>query len=350
MRKHTVLLLLCGTLFLGLVGCGRKLPEEPDLSPATMKPTQEPISYVAENEKNALALPDAKQFGRELQDFIYWEYATEIDKDAHDGMTILTNLEAGNYLDKKLKLHLYYYECDASEMDEEWDWNFYDVVVTFPEESQMSYYTFRYMSKGLSLNYEHGYGVYAEDGEDEEDDISSSELEQKAWFQKKYTFFGETDLTVSKNEAENYEVTSRFEEGEKEQILAAITRAIQKQYGKKKYRDQVVYVRDFLPGDSQLSGRVVDLDMASKNDMPLYWIQSVIYYSDEKREKFEDICWHVRCSTAYSGASQPNYNPTVKQLKEWAEGEKECVDVEKCVLAYQITNGELIDLKEKQNK
>ena len=89
--------------------------------------------------------------------------------------------------------------------------------------------------------------------------------------------------------------------------------------------------------------------MTSENYMPLWWIQSGIHYEDEKREKFDDVYWDVHYSTGYSGASQPNYNPTVKQLKEWAKEEKEAVDVEKCILAYQIKDGELIDLKAEQN-
>lgn len=359
MKKRAALLLLCGTLLLGLTGCGQKVSEtqegasaevdktqkELELSSATMKPTQKPVSYVAENEKYALALPDAEHFVRELQDFIYWEHATEIEKDTQGLMSILTNLEENHCLEKKLKLHLYYYECDVSEMDEGL-YNFYNVVVMFPEESQMSYYNFYYNSKGLSLAYDYGYDAWFD--EDEEDDISSQELEQRTWFQKQYIFLGETSLTISKTEAENYKVSNHFEAGEKEEILSAITRAIGKEYGKKKNKDMFVYVRDFLPGDSRLSGEVVDLNMTSENNMPLCWIQSGIHYEDEKREKFDDVYWDVHYSTAYSGASQPNYNPTVKQLKEWAKEEKEAVDVEKCILAYQIKDGELIDLKAEQ--
>lgn len=63
-------------------------------------------------------------------------------------------------------------------------------------------------------------------------------------------------------------------------------------------------------------------------------------------EDFQDICWDTRYSTAYSGASNPDYNPTVKQLKKWAEEEKEAINVEKCILAYYIKDGELIDLKD----
>ncbi len=361
MKKQAALLLMCGILLLGLMGCGQKIPEtqvsdtaqagktqkKSDLFPATIEPEQSPVSYVAENEKYALALPDAEHFVRELQDFIYWEHATEIEKDTHGLMSILSNLEDNNCLEKKLKLHLYYYECDVSEMDEGL-YNFYNVVVMFPEESQMSYYNFYYNSKGLSLAYDYGYDAWF-DGDEEDDDISSQELEQRNWFQKQYTFLGETSLTISKTEAENYKVSNHFEAGEKEEILSAITRAIGKEYGKKKNKDMFVYVRDFLPGDSRLSGEVVDLDMTSENYMPLWWIQSGIHYEDEKREKFDDVYWDVHYSTGYSGASQPNYNPTVKQLKEWAKEEKEAVDVEKCILAYQIKDGELIDLKAEQN-
>lgn len=371
-RKQTILLLLCGVVLLCLMGCGQNISETlkratvetgktqkpsdsfltetepekaPSSSPVTVDAEQAPISYVAENEKYALALPNAEQFVRELQDFIYWEYATMIEKDTHGFMSVLTNLEENNCLEKELKLHLYYYECDVSEMDEG-IYNYYSIVVLFPEESQMSYYSFQYTAKGLSSDYDYEYNGWFDEDEEE---VSAQELEEKSWFQEQFTFFGETSLTISKKDAENYKVNDYFEEGEKEQLLSAITNAIQKEYGKKKNKDLFIYVRDFLPGDSNLAGEVVDLDMTSKYDMPLWWIRSLIYYKDAKMEKFDGVYWGVHYSSAYSGSGQPNYNPAVAKLKEWAKEEKEAINVEKCILAYQVKNGELVDLKAGQN-
>ena len=188
----------------------------------------------------------------------------------------MTILEDKDCLNKELKLHLYYYECDISDMDDGIR-NFYNVVVTFPGEKQMSYFSFFYMSKGLSSRYDYEYGGWFDEyGED----ISSQMLEKEEWFQKQYTFFGETSLTLSKEEAGNYEVTNHFAEGEKEQILSRIEEKIKETY--KEDKNIVVCVRDFLPGDTQLSGRVIDLNMTSDNTMPLCWIQSEISYSDKK--------------------------------------------------------------------
>ena len=336
MKKSAILFLLFGTLFFILTGC-QQTPEK-DTTPAatTIDETKTLPSYPIENKEYNLSLPTAETFGKELKDFIYWEYATKIEKDIQDSKSVLATLESMDCLDKELKLNLYYYEVDGSCMDYD-KRNFYDVVVTFPEEGEISYFSFTYNAKGLSSDYD-----YEDDDWFDEDieDISSQKLEKEEWFQKQYTFFGETNLTLSREEAENYEVTNHFAEGEKEKILSRIEEAIKENYGE--WEDAVVCVQDFLPGDTQLSGRVIDLDMTSENTMPLYWIQSMIIY-DEKMETFDDIYWATHYSTGYGGS--PNYDPTVEQLKTWAEEEKESVDIEKCILAYQIKDGKITDLK-----
>lgn len=301
-------------------------------------------AVAAENKKYNLSLPTAENFGTELKDFIYWEYATMIEKDTQGLMSVLTTLEDMNCLNKELKLHLYYYECDISEMDY-WNSNYYDVVVTFPEEKQLSWYSFPYTAKGFSTDYDYGTSGWFDDENDEdmEDESSSQKLEQKKWFQKQYTFFGETSLILTRKEAENYEVTNRFEKGKKEQILSQIEKAIKKYY--KNSKNTVVCVRDFLPGDFSISGEVIDLNMTSKNSMPLFWIRSMLFYKDKKMEKFDDVYWDTHYSTRYSGTGTPDYNPTVEQLKKWAKEEKDGVNIEKCILAYQIKNGKIIDLK-----
>ena len=179
---------------------------------------------------------------------------------------------------------------------------------------------------------------------DIEDYLSAQELEQTKWFQKQYTFFGEVSLDLSRKEAESYEVTDQFEDGKKEQIISAVKKQIKMNYSDSE--NVVIYIRDFLPGDFYISGKVVDLHITDKWSMPLYWIRSEMLYSDKKMEKFDDVRWYTHYSTAYSGASH-NYNPTVKQVKKWAKEEKEAVNVEKCILAYEIKNGEMIDLKVK---
>lgn len=358
MQKKTALLVVCGILLLMAAGCRQK-PEQhavilPDINTNKETETEKmeveeaeaAISYAAQNEIDGLSLPEAETFGRELKDFIYWEYATMIEKDVHGLMSALTILEEDNCLEKELKLHLYYYEEDAdyefiTSDNDEWNYHYYDVVVAFPEEQQASFFSFSYNTKGFSTEYDYG--------DDEcfsksvKHYMSSQKLEQKKWFQKQYTFFGETTLNLSRKEAENFEVTDRFEAGKKEQILSTVKNVIKKEY--KKSKNTVVYVRDFLPGDYFLTGEVIDLHMVDKSSMPLYWIRSLIYYSDKKMDIFEHVSWYTHYSTGYSGASQPNYNPTVKQLKKWAKEEKEAVNIEKCILAYQIKDGEMIDLK-----
>ena len=139
---------------------------------------------------------------------------------------------------------------------------------------------------------------------------------------------------------------NRFKNGEKDKIIADIKKTIQKEY--KDAKNLVVYVRDFLPGDEGLQGKVVDLNMTGKYDMPLYWIYSLIQYSDEKMENFDSVIWGTHYSTAYSGAGQPDYNPTVKELKKAARQERDAVDASKCIYACHIENGNLYSLMDEE--
>lgn len=315
----------------------------------------EEITYAAQNEKYGLALPNAEAFGDILQDFIYWDYATTIEKNTDEAYSIINILEDADAAlnivnvpdpdnpETNLKIHLYYREGNVEEMDEA-ESNIYNVIVTFPEEKELSYFSFLYNARGLSSDYDYGYSDWFEDDllDDDIDDISSQKLEENPYFKKDYTYLGEASLTINKAEAEKYEVTDKFPTGEKEEILSAIRKAIKKEY--KKENNQMIYIRDFLPGDMSLSGRQVNLDITSKHDMPLFWIRSSICYSGPKLEKFEGINWYTHYSTGYSGAGGP-YDPTLKKVKKWAQEENEDVDASKCILAYRIENGELIDLK-----
>lgn len=353
MKKSGILLLILSCL---LTGCSNSdsakmneageesaAPVETDQTEQTGDGDSDAGIYVAEHEKYGLALPQADAFRDIFQDFIYWQYATMIEKE--DRISIFSTLEEEKLLETDLKIHLFYRECDVEEMDNA-ESNIYDVVVTFPENPSLSYFSLSYNARGLSSDYDYGYDGWF--SKDFEDDISSQELEKDKWFQKHYTFFGESSLILEKAKAENYEVKSNFPTGEKEQILSAIQKAVKKEY--KKADDLVVYIRDFLPGDENLLGEVIDLAIHGKNDMPLYWINSFIYYSGAKMEKFEDVYWGTHYSTAYSGAGQPNYDPTVKWLKKQVKKEKDAVDVEKCILAYRIKNGKMIDLKNDDKK
>lgn len=315
--------------------------------PSTQPPAEKKESaYVASNEKYGLHLPNADDFGKIFKDFIYWEYATQIEKHEdklENESNILGQLKAMKLLDGEVKIRLYYRECDKEEMDE-WDSNLYNVIVGFPESEDPSedhnygstWISMDYSARGLSSEYDWEYCGWL----DAIQQISFDELEQNKRFQKKYTCVGETSFEVSEAEAKSYQPENKFAEGEKEHILAEIDKAVRKEY--KKAKDTMLFIHDFLPGDFNLSGKEVDFNMTSEDDMPLNWIQSEIGYSGNKLEKFQGIYWRTRYSTAYSGASQPNYNPTVKFLKESAENEAEEMDTERCILVYYIKNGEVL--------
>lgn len=332
-----ILLILISCL---LAGCANN-PEIPMNDNTNEVEKTDSYSYVATNETYGLALPESEVFRNILLDFIYWEYATQIERDKEGGTSIVGILEEENCLEKELKMNLYYRECDIEDMDEA-ESNIYNIIITFPEDKQLSYFSFYYNARGLSSDYDYGYdGGWVSDELD--DDISSWKLMKNKQFQKKYTAFGESSLTIKKAEAEEYKVTNKFPAGEKEEILTAIQKCINKKY--KDERDVIIYVRDFLPGDQSLSGEVVYLDIKDKNDIPLFWIRSTICYSGAKMDKFEDIYWDTHYSTAYSGAGTPNYDPTAKQVREWAKEEAEAIDAGKCILAFHIKDGEITELK-----
>lgn len=302
---------------------GSGAEEEPDIG-----------SVAAENKKYGLALPKAEAFRDILQDFIYWEHATDIE--TKDSSSMFYTLKQENCLEREVKIHLYYRECEWEEMDYT-ESNCYDIVVIFPEEKKLSYFSLTYNARGLSSQYDYGYDAWFSDGI--EDELPAWKLEKNKWFGRHYTFLGEAGLTLKRTEARAYTVEDRFPAGEKKVILQAIRREIKKEY---KESDLVVYVRDFLPGDEALSGRIVYCNIKKKYEIPLLWIYSSVLYSGPRMGRFEGIWWQTRNSTGYYS---PEGSLSVKTLRECARMERRAVDVEKCILAYRIKDGRLVDLK-----
>lgn len=353
-KRYYVLVAFALTASLVLEGCGARnavsqngekntaegysVTEQPSTQPPA---EQKESAYVASNEKYGLHLPNANAFGEFFRDFIYWEYAAQIEnheKKLEDERNILGNLKAMKLLGREVKLRMYYREWDIEEMDYG-ESNLYNVIVGFPEAkggSGSTWLSMDYSCRGLSSEYDWEYCGWL----DSIQQISFEKLEQNKKFQKEYTCMGDTGIAVSETEAKAYQPENKFAEGEKEHILAEIDRAVRKEY--KDAKDTMVFIHDFLPGDFNLSGKEVDFDMTSKDDMPVRWIRSGIGYLGNQLEKFDGIDWQTHYATAYSGAGQPDYNPTVKFLKESAENEAEEMDTERCILVYYIKNGEVL--------
>lgn len=331
-KKKVILLLLLSCFLAGCSTSNSTKMKEAD------KKSVESTEADKKNEESTEAdkgdVESAEALRDILKDSIYWSNATKIEKDGRDSS--IEPFEKEGCLETELKIHLYYYEYGMKELDEP-EKGLYDIVVTFPEKEELTYLTFDYTARGLSSGYGYGDDQFLPD--DLEEDISSQELEKNEWFQKHYTYLGETSLTIKKAEAESYEVKNKFPAGEKEKIISAIQKATLEVY---KDMDNIyIYIEDFWPGDKYLSGRVVNLNIEDKWDTPLYWIESKICYTGDTMKEFEEVHWLTRCST-----SQPNYNPTIEQVKQWANEENEKVDVEKCILAYCIKDGEIRDLKQ----
>lgn len=336
-----LLLLLC--LSAGcclLTGCSQSNYMGTDMAEPTSSARPDFDSIVAENKTYGLSLPNAEKFRDILKDFIYWEYATTIEKD--EPGHIMNYLKEAGFPETEVKIRLYYRECDHSDYDE-LESNFYEIIAVAPDYKVLSDFTFTYTARGISSNYECNYGVLADEDENEIEtaDASSQEIEKNisSW----HTFFGETSITLNESEAKSYKVKNKFPAGEKEEILSLIQQIIKKNY--KEEKDTIIYIEDFLPASHRISGRVIDLNITDKYDMPLYWINSPLHYTGKKMEDFEGIYWDTHYSTNYSGAS-PEYHPTIKKVKKWAQEERDAVDISKCILAYHIKDGKMIDLKQ----
>lgn len=340
MKKCLCDLLIVTFVCMLCVGCSTNKQEENSITQQTEATEKENATFYAKNEKYALYLPNPETLTQEIQEFIYWEKNTAIEKDEKEQCTIFRDLKELNCLDKEIQIHLYTEECDVSEMEmDEGVHNFYNIIVTFPQLKKLSFYSFEYNARGLSSDYDYGYSAWFD--EDIDMEMSADKLEKEKWFQEQYSLVGKTELTISsETSTQPCTLENRFKDGEKEKIIADINESIQKEYIDAK--NVVVYVRDFLPGDEGLQGEVIDLNMTREHDIPLYWICSSILYSDEKMENYDSIIWETHYSTAYSGAGQPDYNLTVKELKRAAKQERDAIDVSKCIYACYIENGKLM--------
>ena len=143
-------------------------------------------------------------------------------------------------LDQDVRVDAFYQEIACEKMDEGCTSNFYEVILTFPDKKKMTFLSLKYGSRGLSLKYDHGYSGFFPDSFE---DISSGKLEQKKWFQRHYTAFGEFTLHISSEEAADYIVADHFAKNEKEKIKKKIKKAVRKYY--KKEKDTYIFVRDF---------------------------------------------------------------------------------------------------------
>ena len=341
------------TAGLALGGCGAQNPatrnetgkeSAADASASKQPRKDEKITYIASNEKYGLQLPNGDAFGEIFKDFIYWDYATQIEKNEDKlelegdilGCDILGHLKAMKLLDREVKIRLYYRECDKEEHYRES--NFYHVIVGFPEskDTDNSWLSMEYSSRGLSSEYDWECCEWL----DIDKQISFEKLEQNKEIMKQYTSMGETSIAVSEAEAKAYQPENKFPEGEKEQILTAIENAVKHEY--KEAKDTMLFIHDFLPGNSNFSGKAVDLNVTDKYDMPVYGIRSQINYSGDKLEQLDGIYW----STYVSLPEYSTAYPTLKLLKGLAKREAEEMDAKKCILAFHIKDGKVIGMND----
>ena len=58
-------------------------------------------------------------------------------------------------------------------------------------------------------------------------------------------------------------------------------------------------------------------------------------------KKFDGIVWDTQYSTSYF---QGIDNWSLDDVKQWAKRDYDAIDVNKCVLAYEIRDGKMVDL------
>lgn len=269
-----------------------------------------PSTWIAENEKYGIHLPELEVFRQELEYLIYWKHWSDIDSEEFD--CIYAELKRCKALDKDVKLQLYYREENYRETDY-LESNYYSVVLVAPEYHWRT--SLCYNSRGLTS------------------DIGDFDTVPKRGFEKSkagrgYNKYGEIVIQIQKERAASF-LPVEQEDKEKNQIIKQIKKEVKGYCGKGANCN--IYIQDFLPGSDRLFGYVIYHDTDSEYYMPYSWIHSEMLYSGRKMEKFELLLWWTRPTTAFNGGGYSR-----KAAKLMAQGQEEDVRADKCLLAYHI--------------
>lgn len=259
------------------------------------------------DEKYGIDLPELAVFKEELENLIYWQHAKEISPDSMD--CIYHYLEEANALDKELSVVFYYREEEWKDYDYI-ESNFYSIKIVFPELNDMVV-NLEYNARGLTSDVEFW--------EDEE------EIEYKKW--------GEETICVEEKKAKEYQPSDNMTE-EKKEILKAIEKEVEKYKGKDS--NYSIYIQDFLPGSSQVSGYVLTQGDLEEYEVPLSYLHGMILYEGKKMENYSCFVWNTRHSTAFNGGEWSE--KVAKQMVKGTEGE---IQVERCLAAYRIEGNKI---------
>lgn len=284
---------------------------------------------VAENKKYGISLPEAEEFAGELEELVYWSYATRQEEGESN---LYSWLEEHKALGRELKVKLYYQEGDKE--DGYFDSSdeirpFYHILACFPEIQEVDNYVgMCYNARGL---------VNPDDFDDYDEMDNIEDVLSGGEDGKPYTEWGETTIYVDEMRAKEY-VPAKDTSKIRQQIERDCLKEFKK-YGE--YNEEYeIYLREFLSGDEWMEGVVIQCD-PKEGDVPIGWVQTHICYAGKKMEKYKKIVWHVRSSTMFNGPE----GYSLKAAKEAVKEQREAMLPENCFLAYRIKGDKMTSLK-----
>lgn len=279
------------------------------------------VRYVAEAPEYGLALPEADVFGEELEDMIYWSHAKRIEQGDD---RIYGYLKEKKVLGKELKIKLSYAKDRELEMfNDLCEYRpLYLVRLTIPELGGDTIFYLEYYASGLASCLD-SYNEEEDDEEEEEDD------EVYNWHE-----LGVTTICIEEEKAETYTPQETMTE-KKEQII----KDLQKKIATYKRKDQncAIYLQDFLPGDSYLTGVILNYDIGKEPTSSVDDLTVVVYYTNQN--EYYDMEWHPR-GTMFN-SERYSQEGAEKMLKE----REESILVDRCLMAYRIKGEEMTSLK-----
>ena len=282
--------------------------------------------YEVEIKKYGFTLPKLDAFREELENLIYWTYATAPTK----GDIFYNYLKENKVLGKNLKVKLSYVKSETSyfdELDEEGRPS-YIIYSSFPELQEKELYLCRYNARGICDVYNFDAGEAISEEELQADEDEEEEYEKTDW--------GETTIYIDEKKAESYR-PEKDTTGMRKQIEKDCMEKIKEYCGDN--TDCEIYLYDFLPGDEWIEGEVLNFDTKG-GFIPVGQLSVHVCYKGKKMEDYNGIYWHVKPSGTGSDSI------TREMALEDLEIEREKILPGHCFMAYHVKGDQITSLKQ----
>ena len=287
---------------------------------------EEESAYEVEIEEYGFTLPKLDDFRIELENLIYWTYATAPTKEYPN---IYSYLKEKQVLGKSLKVKLSYVKSAINRFGETDDEGrpHYQIYISFPDMQEKEEYMWlcSYNAKGIGDVYEF----------DAEESYSKQELQEEGEELGGCVDWGETTICIDEEKAEKFvpeEDTSEIRKKIENDCLKEI-----RDYGE--VGECEIYLYDFLPGEEWLHGQILFCN-PGKGGYPYAYFTVQILYDGEKMEDYSEIIWHQS-----SHGPQPD-EMTAEDARKISEEYKKEMLPEHCFLAYHIKGDEITSLKQ----